>query len=221
MSGRCIAPSRDHALHRTPGRDARGESRIGGVRRLSLPSRRRTWHSNDPGRSTPGGVPATTSVPATTFGRVPPSLVFSPRFPFDARMTVAMAPASAASPSGELLVSDQVQVRTCGDAIVVRPRGSVEGLPWELVEEASTVLLAPLSGRAAPLVVFDLAELSNVGSVLLNLLLKCHRQVASAGGEFVICHASDAVRDLIRITALDTVWAMYDTRDEALEAIGA
>ena len=118
-------------------------------------------------------------------------------------------------------VSDTVQVRTCGNAIVVRPTGSVESLPWELVEEASTVLLAPMSGRPAPLVVFDLAELQAVGSVLLNLLLKCHRHVESAGGEFVLCHASDAVRELIKLTALDTVWAIYDSRDEALEAIGA
>ena len=114
-----------------------------------------------------------------------------------------------------------VQVRTCGDAIVIRPTGSVEALPWELVEEASTVLLAPLHEQPTQLVVFDLAELSSVGSVLLNLLLKCHRIVDEAGGEFVLCNASPAVQELIRITALDTVWAMYDSRDEALEAIGA
>ena len=135
-----------------------------------------------------------------------------------------MAPASPPSPQkriSDAFHGDHVQVRTCGDAIVVRPSGSVESLPWELMEEASTVLLAPLDGRAAPLVVFDLAELSSVGSVLLNLLLKCHRLVSAGGGEFVICHASLQVQELIRLTALDTVWAMYDSREEALEAIGA
>ena len=116
---------------------------------------------------------------------------------------------------------DQVQVRTCGDAVVIRPTGSVEGIPWDLIEEAATVLLAPLSGRPSPMAVFDLAELHSVGSVLLNLLLKCHRFVEAAGGEFVLCNASPAVQELIRITALDTVWAMYDSREEALEAIGA
>ena len=130
-----------------------------------------------------------------------------------------MSPSAALTP--EQLTKNNVQVRTCGDAIVIRPTGSVESLPWELIEEASTVLLAPLVGRPGPLVVFDLAELSSVGSVLLNLLLKCHRQVSAAGGEFVLCHASEPVQELIRLTALDTVWAMYDSRDEALEAIGA
>ena len=132
-----------------------------------------------------------------------------------------MAVAPITEPTAAELAHDHVQVRTSGDAIVVRPTGSVEALPWELMEEASTVLLAPLHGRPVPLVVFDLAELQSVGSVLLNLLLKSHRQVEAAGGEFVLCNASEAVRELIRLTALDTVWAIYDSRDEALEAIGA
>ena len=130
-------------------------------------------------------------------------------------------PESAVLNSAADVARNHVQVRTCGDAIVIRPTGSVESLPWELVEEASTVLLAPLHGHPTPLVVFDLAELKSVGSVLLNLLLKCHRAVESVGGEFVLCRASEPVKELIRLTALDTVWAVYETRDEALEAIGA
>jgi hypothetical protein len=37
----------------------------------------------------------------------------------------------------------------------------------------------------------------------------------------VLCGASKMARELLRITALDTLWAIYDDRDSALEAIGA
>lgn len=136
-------------------------------------------------------------------------------------MVSASLPAPEVSAADAALMRDHVQVARAGDAIVVRPAGSVEALPWELMEEASTVLLAPVSGRPAPLVVFDLVELASVGSVLLNLLLKCHRRVEKAGGELVLCRASAAVHELVKLTALDTVWAIYDSREEALEAIGA
>jgi anti-anti-sigma factor len=108
-----------------------------------------------------------------------------------------------------------------GEALVIAPRGSVESLQWAAVEEAAEVTLAPLRHQQAPLVVFDLSELNYFGSVFLALLLRCHKLVRSQGGELVIASPSPASRELLRLTALDTLWAIYDTRHEALEAIGA
>jgi len=53
------------------------------------------------------------------------------------------------------------------------------------------------------------------------LLLRCHKLVKSRGGELVLCGASALAVELLRITALDTLWAIYDSREEALEAVGA
>jgi len=44
--------------------------------------------------------------------------------------------------------------------------------------------------------------------------------VKKHGSEVVIAGASDRVRELLHLTALDTLWALYDTRSEALEALG-
>jgi anti-sigma B factor antagonist len=107
------------------------------------------------------------------------------------------------------------------DALVIAPTGSVESLQWAAVEQAADITLAPLRSQQAPLVVFDLSDLNYFGSVFLALLLRCHKLVRSHGGELVIAAPSEASRELLRLTALDTLWAIYDTREEALEAIGA
>ena len=108
-----------------------------------------------------------------------------------------------------------------GEALVVVPAGSIESLQWAAVEHAAEMVLNPLRHHRAPLVVFDLSRLNYFGSVFLALLLRCHKLVKSHGGELVIAAPSPASLELLRLTALDTLWAIYDTREAALEAIGA
>ena len=79
--------------------------------------------------------------------------------------------------------------------------------------------MSPLKEMEVPLVVVDLGEVNYFGSVFLALLLRCHKLVRSRGGELVLCGASKNAKELLRITALDTLWALYDNRTEALEAL--
>ena len=83
------------------------------------------------------------------------------------------------------------------------------------------MVMAPLADQKVPLVVIDLSSVGYFGSVFLALLLRCHKFVKSRGGELVLAGASPMARELLRITALDTLWAIYDDRDSALEAVGA
>jgi anti-anti-sigma factor len=57
------------------------------------------------------------------------------------------------------------------------------------------------------------------GSVFLALLLRCHKFVKSRGGELVLCGASELAKELLHVTALDTLWAIYETREQALDAV--
>jgi hypothetical protein len=45
--------------------------------------------------------------------------------------------------------------------------------------------------------------------------------VKKHGSEVVLAGASDRVRELLHLTALDTLWALYDTRREALESLSS
>jgi anti-sigma B factor antagonist len=113
------------------------------------------------------------------------------------------------------------QIQWHGDAVVVTPTGNVESMSWDLIEQAADMVMAPLADQKVPLVVVDLSEVDYFGSVFLALLLRCHKFVKSRGGELVLSGASKMARELLRITALDTLWAIYDDRESALEAVGA
>ncbi|HBN75813.1 STAS domain-containing protein [Rubinisphaera italica] len=106
-----------------------------------------------------------------------------------------------------------------GDVVVVTPASNIESMNWDLIEQAADLIMAPLRDQEVPLVIVDLSEVGYFGSVFLALLLRCHKFVKSKGGELVLCGASEMAAELLRITALDTLWAIYDTRDEAMDAI--
>lgn len=111
------------------------------------------------------------------------------------------------------------QLKWHGNTVVVTPTGNVEAMRWDLIEQAAEVVMEPLRDQEVPLVVFNLGEVSYFGSVFLALLLRCHKFVKSSGGELVLCNASKMANELLHITALDTLWAIYDTHDEALDAL--
>ncbi len=115
--------------------------------------------------------------------------------------------------------NDDFRLEWHGNAVVITPASNVESMNWELIEQAAEIVMAPLKKHDSPMVVFDLSEVNYFGSVFLALLLRCHTAVKSRGGELVLCGASKMARELLKITALDTLWAIYHTREEALDAV--
>jgi len=116
-------------------------------------------------------------------------------------------------------VLDSFQIEWHGNTVVVTPASSVESLNWDLVEQAADLVMEPLETQEAPMVVVDLSKVGYFGSVFLAMLLRCHKFVKKKGGELVLCGASEMALELLRITALDTIWAIYPTREEAMQAL--
>lgn len=116
-------------------------------------------------------------------------------------------------------VLDTFQIEWHGNTVVVQPAANVESLSWDLVEQAADLVMEPLNSQSAPMVIVDLSEVGYFGSVFLALLLRCHKFVKKKGGELVLCGANQMALELLRITALDTIWAIYDTRQEAMQAL--
>lgn len=114
---------------------------------------------------------------------------------------------------------DAFCVEQVGDVWVIIPSPRIESLQWELIEEASELLVAPFSEMEGPQVVVDLKEVDYFGSVFLSLMLRVERVVRRSAGAMAVCGASARARELLRITNLDTIWAIYDDRSEALAAL--
>lgn len=114
---------------------------------------------------------------------------------------------------------DYFQIEWHNNCVVVIPAEHVETLRWDLIEQAAEIVMAPLRKTKTPMVVFDLSGVKFFGSVFLSLLLRCHKYVKTRGGELVIAGPGPLARELLSVTSLDTLWAIYDTRKEALDAL--
>jgi len=92
-------------------------------------------------------------------------------------------------------------------------------MPENLIQQAAELVLAPLRKDPPAGLVIDLTQVKFFGSVFISFLLKCHMLVKKHGSEVVLAGASERVRELLHLTALDTLWALYDSRNDALQSL--
>ena len=116
--------------------------------------------------------------------------------------------------------NESFRVERHGEIAVIIPASEVESMSENLIQQAAEIVLAPLRKDPPGGLVIDLAQVKFFGSVFISFLLKCHMLVKKHGSEVVLAGASDRIRELLHLTALDTLWALYSTRAEALEALG-
>jgi anti-anti-sigma factor len=106
-----------------------------------------------------------------------------------------------------------------GDIAVIIPSSEVESMQESLITQAAQLVLAPLKENPPAGLVIDLTQVSYFGSVFLSFLLRCHMLAKRAGTEIVLAGPSERTRELLHLTNLDTLWAIYDTPAEALGAL--
>ena len=116
--------------------------------------------------------------------------------------------------------SHSIRIERHGDIAVIIPSPDVEKLPENLMEQAAQLVLAPLKDDPPSGLVVDLSKVKYFGSVFLSLLLRWHTPMKKNGSEMVLAGVNDRIRELLRLTNLDTLWAIYDSRQQALEALG-
>ncbi|HEV3257381.1 MAG TPA: STAS domain-containing protein [Gemmataceae bacterium] len=117
--------------------------------------------------------------------------------------------------------SQSFRVQWHGDIAVITPAPEVESMPENLIHQAAEIVLAPLRKTPPAGMVIDLSQVKFFGSVFISFLLKCHMLAKRHGTEVVLAGASPRARELLHLTALDTLWAIYDNLDEAMEALGS
>ncbi len=118
------------------------------------------------------------------------------------------------------LANEYFQLKRHGDIAVIVPSPEVEQLPENVILTAAQLILAPLKDDPPSNLIVDLSGVRYFGSAFITFLLRCHLLVKQRGSELVLAGVSARIRELLRTTALDTLWALYETRQEALDALG-
>lgn len=115
--------------------------------------------------------------------------------------------------------SDVFRVETSGGTIIISPVGDINSFSGDLLSEAAEMMTRLIEAHESPMLVIDLIGVPSCSSVFMSFLLRCHKAVKARSGEMVLSGASQMLRELLALTRLDTVWAVYQTREEALDAV--
>jgi anti-sigma B factor antagonist len=106
-----------------------------------------------------------------------------------------------------------------GDLTVISATRALEHIEYDLEEQVADLILKPLRRQENPLIIFDLSQVDNFGSMFLALLIRCWKLALSQEGTMALSGVTERTRELLRVTALDMVWPIYESKREAIDAL--
>jgi anti-anti-sigma factor len=119
----------------------------------------------------------------------------------------------------ELTQDQSFRIERHGEIAVVIPSPKVEEMHEALIEQAAKLVVHSLREDPPAGIVVDLGQVNYFGSVFVSFLLRCHMLAKKQGSEVVLAGASEPARELLHLLDLQTIWALYKTRQEAIEAL--
>jgi len=95
-----------------------------------------------------------------------------------------------------------------------------ENLDDAELENLKGVLLNTAVEADHPLVVLDLSRLAYFGSSFIEALICVWNHLnARPGGRMSLCGLTANCREVVRITHLDQLWSVFETREEAVRSL--
>lgn len=105
------------------------------------------------------------------------------------------------------------------DVTVVELDKAYDALDTAGMQRLDTLLQEEVGTADPPQIVFDMSHTEYIGSRFIELLVRTWKQLRDRNGQMALCGLSPFCRDVIRTTRLEAVWAVHDSRDEAIAAL--
>ncbi|HET6323946.1 MAG TPA: FHA domain-containing protein [Planctomycetaceae bacterium] len=106
-----------------------------------------------------------------------------------------------------------------GATLVVTPLGDASEFHYGDVHVESNKVRRLLEGGAFRDLVVDLGNAAVYSAVTINVVVALSRIASNRGGRAVLCRASDKTRGLLQTMRLLDVWPLFDSREDALQAL--
>jgi anti-anti-sigma factor len=117
--------------------------------------------------------------------------------------------------------SDRLFLADFHDGVLtVVPLGDFDSFRWPEMEDASKVIFEIIRREPAVKILVDMSRLEQCGSALLGIMLRVWKTVSPQSGVLAFCSVSSEVADTLQQTRLDTLWAIYPSREAAYAAMG-
>ena len=109
--------------------------------------------------------------------------------------------------------------RLAGEILVVCAQERAASMNWDDVESMSASITGSKDLR--PMMVLNLGNVNYVGAVLLAFALRLQKYSRQHGGQLSLCSVSKSAKELLHITALDTIWPVHDSEEQAVAALSS
>jgi anti-anti-sigma factor len=104
--------------------------------------------------------------------------------------------------------------------VILTALTDLDGSEFESVRNRFEVTLTLLSMRDIDNVIIDLSHADYYGSSALAFLVNLWKRVSSKGGELVLCNVSKHGWEILRVTHLNRLWGVFESKDDALRQLG-
>src|SRR5471030_886543 len=121
----------------------------------------------------------------------------------------------------DLPLDQSFHIERHGEIAVVTPSAKVEEMHETLIEQAARLVVQSLREDPPNGIVVDLTQVNYFGSVFVSFLLRCHALAKKSGSEIVLAGASEPAKELLHLLDLETLWAIYDNRQAAIDALSS
>ena len=111
---------------------------------------------------------------------------------------------------------DIFSIERIGTTMLVEPLRNISSLAESDVKPELDSMLAALKDAELANIVVDFAAVSYFGSSMLEALRRLWNQIHDRTGGMALCNVSDIGREVLHVTRFDTLWTIYESRDEAL-----
>jgi anti-sigma B factor antagonist len=109
-----------------------------------------------------------------------------------------------------------VRLEEEGDALIVSPLLPFGQLLDPSVARDWKMVLDRLDDPGVKRLVVDLGELPYFGSTVLDWLVQLWNRMRAKKGVMGACNVSPVGREVLSLARLDTLWRVFDNRDQAL-----
>lgn len=94
-----------------------------------------------------------------------------------------------------------------------------DNLDEPALEAASAQLLELALSADPPLIVVDMSRTKFFGSAFLGILFRVWRRLTTRNGKLCVCGATGTCADVLKVTQVDRLWNLFETREAAVESL--
>lgn len=116
--------------------------------------------------------------------------------------------------------ADLFQIDVRDSTVIITPTTDLSEFQFrEMKEQADGLFQSWDNSQSIQNAVVDFRDTSYFGSTALGLFVQLWLKVCRRGGRMAFCNLSEREREILRITHLDSMWAICDSLEEALRHV--